>query len=542
MSKIVSKGPHEACGSSDGNHLYSDGTSYCFPCKTFTGSKGNTQIVGVPDVKPQTSTLKNATTAQIANRKIPRSTCVKYGVQVSYDAKGEIDRHFYPWFDANGDLIGHKTRVVASKDFYCPPGAGADTLMFGQNVCRTNGKYIVIVEGEIDCLSMAAAFENKYDTVSVRNGAASAVKEIKAQLEFLEGYDTVVLCFDNDKAGKDASKEVQDLFSPGKLKLMKLGQYKDPNEMLMAGKTRELIKAFWEAREYSPDGIVNGKDLWDSLVEYRKTVSIPYPWEGLNTLTRGIRDELVTVTSGSGMGKSQMLRELQYYLMEATEHNVGILALEETVERTGVGIMAIAANKPLHLEEESDVNDLRPYFDKTLGTGRFILYGNWASPTVDSLLSKIRYMAKSNDCKYIFLDHLSIIVSAQENGDERKAIDEVMTRLRRLVAELEIGLFLVSHLRRSGGTSHEEGGRISLGELRGSQSIAQLSDMVIGLERDQQADCPEKRNTSLVRVLKNRYTGETGPACYLRYNRDTGRMVECAKPLEDTDDDDMGEF
>jgi len=361
-------------------------------------------------------------------------------------------------------------------------------------------------------------------------------------LEFLESYDTVVLALDNDAAGQKASKELQDLFSPDKLKLIKMGEFKDPNAYLMAGQSREFIKNWWDAKSYSPEGIVNGADLWDSLVEYRKTVSIPYPWEGLNALTRGIREELVTITSGSGMGKSQMLRELQYYLMGATDHNVGILALEETVERTGLGIMAVAANKPLHLEEDTDVNALRPFFDKTLGTGRFILYGNWASPTVDSLLSKIRYMAKSNDCKYIFLDHLSIIVSAQDNGDERKAIDEVMTRLRRLVAELEIGLFLVSHLRRSGGTSHEEGGRISLGELRGSQSIAQLSDMVIGLERDQQADCPEKRNTSLVRVLKNRYTGETGPACYLKYNRDTGRMVECAKPLEDTDDDDMGEF
>ena len=111
-----------------------------------------------------------------------------------------------------------------------------------------------------------------------------------------------------------------------------------------------------------------------------------------------------------------------------------------------------------------------------------------------------------------------------------------MTRLRRLVAELDVCLFLVSHLRRSSGTSHEEGGRISLGELRGSQSIAQLSDMVIGLERNQQDDCPEKRNTSLVRVLKNRYTGETGPACYLKYNRDTGRMIECAKPEEEPEE------
>ena len=535
-NKVVSKGPHEECGSSDANHLYDNGTKYCFSCKTFTASNGDAKLVEVPATLPRPESLRGATVAQIEDRKIPRSTCVKYGVQVSYDAQGALDKHYYPWFDSNADLIGYKTRIVGTKEFYCPPGGGSETLLFGQQACRGRGKYITITEGEVDCLSVSAMFENKYDVVSVRNGAASAVKEIKAQLEFLEGYDTVVLALDNDKAGQQASKDIQDLFSPGKLKLIKMGQRKDPNEYLMAGDARTFIKDWWDAREFTPEGIINGGDLWDRLVEYRKVASVPYPWAGLNELTRGIRPELVTITSGSGMGKSQMLRELQYYLMSATENNIGILALEESVEKTGLGIMSIAANKSLHLEEGTDVQALRPFYDAVLGTRRFVIYGDWASCSVESILSKIRFMAKANDCKYIFLDHLAIIVSAQDNGDERKAIDEVMTRLRRLVAELDVCLFLVSHLRRSSGTSHEEGGRISLGELRGSQSIAQLSDMVIGLERNQQDDCPDKRNTSLVRVLKNRYTGETGPACYLKYNRDTGRMIECAKPEEEPEE------
>lgn len=540
MGKIVSKGPCDPCGSSDGNMLYTDGTRYCFVCKTFTGSTG--EIVEKVIIEPkQGQNMQNATLSHIKNRGIDRATCDKYGVKVSFDAKGEIDKHYYPWFDYNADVIGYKTRVVEDKAFYCPAGAPANTMLFGQQVCKGFGKYITITEGELDCLSVAQMFERKYDVVSVRNGASSALKELKAQLAFLEGYDTIVVCFDNDKAGKDAIREVQDLFSPGKLKILKMSK-KDPNEYLLSAGSRDFIKAWWDARDYAPEGIVNGADLWGSLVEYRKTKSIPYPWEGLNVLTRGIREELVTITSGSGMGKSQFVRELEYYLLGATPHNIGVLALEETVERTGMGIMSIAANRTLHLEEEADMESLRPYFDKTLGTGRYLLYGNWDSPTVESLLSKIRFMVKANDCKYIVLDHLSIIVSAQENGDERKAIDEVMTRLRRLVAELNIGMFLISHLRRSGGTSHEEGGRISLGELRGSQSIAQLSDMVIGLERDQQSESEELRNTTLIRVLKNRYTGETGPACYLKYSRDTGRMIEVPKPCDPEDDDFKGEF
>jgi twinkle protein len=144
-------------------------------------------------------------------------------------------------------------------------------------------------------------------------------------------------------------------------------------------------------------------------------------------------------------------------------------------------------------------------------------------------------MAKALDCKYIILDHLSIVVSSQENGDERKAIDEIMTKLRTLVAETGVSLFLVSHLRRTSGTAHEDGGKISLQDLRGSQSIAQLSDMVIGMERDQQHEDPEVRNTTCVRVLKNRYTGQTGPACWLKYTIETGRMEEVPQPSADSE-------
>jgi twinkle protein len=129
-------------------------------------------------------------------------------------------------------------------------------------------------------------------------------------------------------------------------------------------------------------------------------------------------------------------------------------------------------------------------------------------------------------CKYVFVDHISIIVSAQESGDERKAIDEIMTKLRMMVQETNIALFAVSHLKRPDGKGHEEGAATSLAQLRGSGSIAQLSDIVIGAERNGQADDENERNTTRIRVLKNRYSGLTGPACSLLYTKDTGRMLE----------------
>jgi twinkle protein len=233
------------------------------------------------------------------------------------------------------------------------------------------------------------------------------------------------------------------------------------------------------------------------------------------------------------MGKSQIVRELEHYLLGATEDNIGILALEEDIPKTALGIMSIEANQTLHLSREFDRDTKKVFWDKTLGTGRIFMFDHWGSTNEDNLLSRIRYMAKGLDCKWIILDHLSIVVSDQETGDERKAIDSIMTKLRQLVQETGVGLFLVSHLRRPSGKAHEDGGQISLAELRGSAAIAQLSDMVIGLERDQQHADPTVRNTTTVRVLKNRFAGLTGAACYLYYDKDTGRMLETSCPVTD---------
>jgi twinkle protein len=148
-------------------------------------------------------------------------------------------------------------------------------------------------------------------------------------------------------------------------------------------------------------------------------------------------------------------------------------------------------------------------------------------------------MAKALDCKWIFLDHLSILVSGQEDkGDERKSIDILKTKLRSLVEETGIGLLLVSHLRRpSGDKGHEDGREVSLSHLRGSASIAHLSDSVIALERNQQATDPVEANTTTLRILKNRYTGDTGVSTHLHYDSETGRMTQIDNPFVDNEDD-----
>jgi twinkle protein len=306
---------------------------------------------------------------------------------------------------------------------------------------------------------------------------------------------------------------------------------KDANDMLVAGKGTEVIDAMWRAKEYRPDGIVGGNDLWDYITKIDLQEAVPYPYEGLTKMTHGLRKgELVTITAGSGIGKSQFCRELSHHLLRNGQ-SVGYIALEESVRRTTLGILGIEMSTPLHLRKDVNEKELKEGFDSCLASGKFFTYDHFGSMDSNNLMNRIRYMAKGCGCGWIILDHLSIVVSGMGDGDERRLIDNTMTKLRSLVEELKVGMIIVSHLKRPEGRGHEEGATTSLSQLRGSAGIAQLSDMVLGLERNQQDDTT--RNRTIVRILKNRFTGETGIASYLEYDAQRGRLTDMGEPPVD---------
>ncbi len=454
------------------------------------------------------------------SRGITEETCAKYGYQVGWRSGKTCQIATYKGSD--GKVVGQKLRFK-DKEFSV---VGTVETLFGQHLFRDGGKMVTITEGEIDALSVSQAFGNKYPVVSIPTGAKGAVRAIRKSIEWLEQFETVVFFFDNDSQGRDAANECALQLSPGKSKIVTGIQAKDANELLVAGNVRAIINAVYEAKTYRPDGVVLAEDLWDKVISDNKVESIPYPWTGLNDLAHGIRrGELVTLCGGTGIGKSLVCREIANWLL-LHGHSVGYIALEESVEATVRGFMSFHLERPPH-KWDFKTDELKEAFDNTVSHGRLFLYDHWGSIDPSNLLAKIRFMVKAMNATHICVDHLSIILSAlgSHQGDERKEIDRCMTLLRSLVEELKCSLFLVSHLKRPEGRGHEEGASTSLGQLRGSHAIAQLSDMVFGLERDQQAGAGQA-NITTVRVLKNRYTGQTGRATELEYVTNTGRLRE----------------
>ncbi len=545
MSFVKSGLPCPACGSSDAVSSYTDGGAYCHKCNTPFDNKQYHEQAGIllpsdgtGTERPTTPTNPSAFKvpeefefSQDQHRYIPAQILRHYGTRLT--SKGDV---FFPLRDRDSSVLSGgkvcKAERIEGKKQILALGSNQNSGLFGQHLFPTKGKRLVITEGEIDAMSVYHMLNKRDPVVSVCNGTGSAVKDIKRNLDFIEGFGEVVICFDNDKPGQEKAKEVAMLLTPGKAHIVPLVKYNDPNEYLKHGDLKEFVSCYWDRKRMAPDGIVNLADIFDDLLADDELPSIPYPWAGLNEMLDGIRDaELVTITSGSGMGKSSVMRELEYWMLTETKDMIGILALEETPVRTTQGIMGIHCNTQLHRKKYRDLvskEDYKAAFKATAGTGRLVAYDHFGSTSGDNLIAQIRYMVKALGCKRVILDHLSIVVSSQEDGgDERKNIDSIMTKLRQLVQETGISMFLVSHLRRVGGDKgHENGSEVSLSHLRGSQSIAQLSDAVIGLERDQQAQCEKAANLTKVRVLKSRYTGQTGIATHLWFDPETGRLLE----------------
>ena len=523
-SNFIKHIPCEHCGSTDGNSLYDDGHTHCFVCgKTeFENTIEERSVMRDAVASGKKPVEIKGTIKSIPDRGITQQTCEKYGVTQ------DETKQYYPYADAGGTIVAVKSRTVSDKSFSISGTFGAAAL-FGQNLFHGSGKYVTVYEGELDALAGYQLTGSQWPSVSIRNGAQAALKDCKAQYEWLNSFENIVICFDADAPGQKAAKEVAELFGQ-KAKIVKhKSGYKDACEYLQAGATKEFVNEWWRAETYIPDGIVNAADLWEEVLKPEQPAEAMYPWKGLNKLLYGLRRaELITVTAGSGLGKSQFLREILYHLLKTTDWKIGGLFLEESTRKTARSIMSLHANKLLHLPDTPVTDkELKEAFDATLGTNRVYLFDHFGSSDVDNIANRIRYMAKACDCRVIFLDHISIVVSGLDNGDERKAIDNMMTKLRTLVQELEVTLICVSHLRRpQGNAGHEDGQAVSLSQLRGSGAIAQLSDAVITLERNSMAENEMERHRTKVAVAKNRYNGYTGPACDLQYVKDTGRMME----------------
>ncbi|UTQ78058.1 DNA primase/helicase [Cedecea phage Yanou] len=527
--------PCENCGSSDGNSVYSDGHQFCFVCEHRVPASeerkqelsSRRRIVG--GGKPMTYNVwnfgeSNGRYSALTARGISKETCQKAGYWIA-----KVDGVMYQvadYRDQNGNIVSQKVRDK-DKNFKTTGSHKSDAL-FGKHLWN-GGKKIVVTEGEIDMLTVMELQDCKYPVVSLGHGASAAKKTCAANYEYFDQFEQIILMFDMDEAGRKAVEEAAQVLPAGKVRVAVL-PCKDANECHLNGHDREIMEQVWNAGPWIPDGVVSALSLRERIREHlssEESVGLLFSGcTGINDKTLGARGgEVIMVTSGSGMGKSTFVRQQALQWGTAMGKKVGLAMLEESVEETAEDLIGLHNRVRLRqsdsLKREIIENGkFDQWFDELFGNDTFHLYDSFAEAETDRLLAKLAYMRSGLGCDVIILDHISIVVSASGESDERKMIDNLMTKLKGFAKSTGVVLVVICHLKNPDkGKAHEEGRPVSITDLRGSGALRQLSDTIIALERNQQGDMP---NLVLVRILKCRFTGDTGIAGYMEYNKETG--------------------
>ncbi len=518
----------ESCGSSDANAVYSDGSAYCFSCRKNTPA-------GTQDIEIEFNIIQSQLTLdEIKNlpidtfRGISKKILYNAGVKIEYDDKRNITSHYYP-ITVNKKIKAYKKRIVATKDFRIVGKAEVPEL-FNQ-INSGKRKNLVITEGEVDCLSileMLTKAKAQFDVVSIVNGAQSARRNIASNLDFVNKYEKVFIAFDNDEFGIEAAKDVAHIIKPGKAHIVN-SIHKDANEALSKNLIDEYLQDVWGAKVYKPDAFITGEKIWQAFKERSEVKSIAYPdcLKGLNDKLFGMRlGEITLFTSGTGSGKSTVVKETILNLLDKTEDKIGLISLEESIGDTATKLIGMSIEKNIRMPGDVTDEEARKGYEKVFGDERLILLDHQGSVADSSLLDRIEYLAALG-CNYLILDHITIAVSEGVDGATgNEAIDKVMSSLLKIVKRYNIHLTLISHLRKSSGEgkSFEEGIMPNLDSIKGSGSIKQISFDIIGFARNMMA--VEKRDRNIVKfaVLKSRFSGDTGMCGQAIYNVDTGRL------------------
>lgn len=567
-STLVRKGlpcPDPKCGSSDAVAEYSDGHFFCHSHSGLVRYGDAEKPTATRKVAPLTEALQSILDGSyptaIKSRKLTPTTTAKWDYRTRVTPKGHKEQ-IAIYHDKHGRPIAAKIRDTGvdglAKDFRWV-GDAKKVGLYGRHLWGHGGNRraggapskLVITEGEIDAMSVSQVQDHKWPVVSVPNGAAEASKAIANNLEWVNSFDEVIIMFDMDGPGGEAAQEVASVLTPGKAFIATLPR-KDANECLKEGLTEDLKRSIWNAKPWRPDGVIDARELTIRCMA-PVVVGSPWPWKFMTDWTYGRRGgEVYVGGAGTGIGKSDWSCEVIASTLngktkeglEFKPEGVAVFGYEAGAAVTKKAIAGKLAGRRFHIPqgEGPDWGDwtteelqatMRDMDQRIWGNGgKLFINDSFGACDWDAAKERSRYLAKAEGLKHFVYDPISAMVINAE--DERKALDALMIEGASLAVELDVCVYFLSHLTRPDqGPSHEEGGQVRLKQFRGSNGIGMFSSFVFGFERNTQAEDERERTKTLVRVVKDRYTGNsTGKTRVLHYDILAGTLDEETVRLE----------
>jgi twinkle protein len=485
------------CGSSDAKCVYDDGHGYCFSCTKYTP----------PD--------KSEFLDDIFTYEYLPLRGINKGTFEHFDCKTKIDSNGKPvsiGFRYPND--SYKIRTLP-KGFYTQ-GDISKAGLFGRNKFTAGShKYVTITEGELDALSLWQVLRSP--VVSVHS-SSSAQLDASLDRSWLNSFERIYLAFDADEQGRTAASKVAKLFDYNKVYLVRFpgGNRKDANDYVAAGEHDELKNLWWNAKKYLPDTIVSSFHDFDKIMSEKPKEGVAYPFPTLSHMTYGIRTgESVLITAQEGVGKTELMHAIEHQLLTETSDAIGAIFLEEPKRRHLQALAGIQLQRPVHLPDSgvTDTEVLSAAKEAIGEDDRLHIYSHFGSDDPEVILDTIRFLVSARNCRYILLDHITMVVSGLGGDNERRALDYLSTRLEMMVKELDFALIVVSHVNDDGLT-------------RGSRNISKIADIRIDIKRDVTSSDPIIRRTTHLTVSKNRFCGRTGPAGTLLFDPITYTLSE----------------
>ena len=463
--------------------------------------------VGHPTEKP------NAPSAGLyeALRGISAQTMEYFGVK-TYEKGGEKEHHYvYP----SG---GVKIRKLP-KEFRWSGGAQVD--MFGMNVFPAgSGKVLTITEGELDAMSawQMLGGDGKWTNPVVSLPSATPSSALWDNcFKWVDSFEKVILATDNDEAGKRIAQKIDRLF-PGKVYQIEFGAFKDANEWLQKGKPQDFKSAWFNAKRYAPDNILNTEEkllaLYDAKTDF---TFVPTGIRDLDDKISGLMvGHFTMLKAPTGIGKTELMRYLEYNFLQrgvkfASWH------LEEPKLRSLLGLVSYELGDNLTrkdiIEDKGRDEDVRKAIKKIVSTGCYHQFYLKEDQTEDDLIQQIRLMKEAFDCKFVMFEPIQDVISDANESNKESRLASLSVRLSKLASELEVGIISIGHTNVDG-------------DFKYCKMIGQRASVIISLHRDKEAEDVVDANTTKLKVEKNRPTSLEGWAGQVYFDLDTFKIEE----------------
>lgn len=512
------------CGSSDAMVINKDGSHYCFSCGCI--SNGGDEARG--DLRQDMEVSSHP--RYEAFRGIAVAITRKYGCKVGtyidpYSKKAYAGSIYYPIHGSDDEVVGHKIRKGGNKDFTIEGKSKGQ--LFGQHLFGDKG-ILTITEGQDDAMAAHQMTGGKWPVVSV-SSASAAVSDIKRNIEFVQQFKEVVICFDADDAGKKAATQVADFLGGNNVKVMQMLTHKDANDYLANGDTEKFKTEFWNAKQYSPEGVVLFEDAWEHYLKRNATKRYPLPhmFGGLNRMLNGGigAGEITTIGALTSIGKTTVVNNLVYGLLQENEGiKVGYFGAETDVGELIEGLMSIHTGNNLSDSELRVSNDaVKEEFNAVEWKKRLAILDHDGSMRTETLVNKIKAMIKMLDLNVFILDPLQATLPNLDNA----TVEEFMDDMLKIAKQTDVSLVLVSHMKKPEGKSPHA---VSEYDLKGSSAINQVSFNTILLSRDKTAEEADKRHATKVQLVKARKGRDTGDAGWIKYDGTTARLEATDNP------------